>query len=257
MTAPRADPDFQNRSIVTSYAQHSTQHHEERISSAFMMRVFWVFTALALLSVAISLGGKWIGRSIAMAGHTDQMTVHTVTIGDATLKVPANMIRFERARHDGPTDRLDLYLRWPQMEGYTHEARADFNHQNGRNNIIFLSFEEQLMSQDMSGRLQPVYRTLIQPSGRSGPGDLEIHDFTEASGYRDELLVVGRRNGHRPFVARCLAGDAARDTIAPCERDVHLGQGLSLNYRFPATLAGQWQELDAAIVEAASDLVVR
>lgn len=252
-----ADPDMQNRSIVTSHAEPIAQHREEPVSSTFMVRVFWVFIALALLSVAISVAGKWAGRTIAMAGHTDQRTVHEVTIGTETLSVPANMIRFERARHDGSADRLDLYLRWPQLDGYTHEARAEFNHQNGRNTIVFVSFEERMMSQDMSGRLQPVYRTLIQPSGRSGPGGLEIHDFTQASGYRDELLVVGPREGARPFVARCLAGDAARDTIAPCERDVHVGKGLSLTYRFPASLAGEWRELDAALIKAASDFLVR
>lgn len=222
-----------------------------------MLRVFLVFTALALVSVAISIGGKWAGRSIAMAGHTDLRTLHEVTIGTETLAVPANMIRFERARRDGTAERLDLYLRWPQLEGYTHEARAEFNHQNGRHSIIFASFEERMMSRDMSGRLQPVYQSLIEPTGRSGPGGLELHDFTDASGYRDELLVVGRHEGARPFVARCLAGDAARDSIAPCERDVHLGKGLSLTYRFPASLAGQWRELDAAIIEAASDFIVR
>ncbi|TIT92636.1 MAG: hypothetical protein E5W55_17720, partial [Mesorhizobium sp.] len=46
----------------------------EVVDSTFMKRVFYAFAALALLSVAISVGGKWLGRSIAMAGYTDDTT---------------------------------------------------------------------------------------------------------------------------------------------------------------------------------------
>ena len=38
------------------------------VDSKLMKRVFYVFAALAALSMTISVGGKWLGRSIAMAG---------------------------------------------------------------------------------------------------------------------------------------------------------------------------------------------
>lgn len=85
------------------------------VDSRLMRRVFYAFAALALLSVAISLGGKWFGRSIAMAGYSDDMTVRQVVIGKNVIAVPANFIRFEQARRDGIASRLDLYLRYPQM----------------------------------------------------------------------------------------------------------------------------------------------
>ena len=55
------------------------------IDPAFMLRVFYAFAILALLSVAISLAGKWFGRSIAMAGHTDDTTVHEIVLGNDVL----------------------------------------------------------------------------------------------------------------------------------------------------------------------------
>ena len=55
------------------------------VDSTLMKRVFYVFAALALLSIAISLGGKWVGRSIAMAGYTDDATIHEVVIGTSGL----------------------------------------------------------------------------------------------------------------------------------------------------------------------------
>lgn len=222
------------------------------VRSGFMLRVFFAFAALALLSVAISLAGKWAGRSIAMAGHTDDTTVHEIVIGNNVLAAPANTIRFEAARRSGVAARLDLYLRWPEMDGYSHAARDDFNHAGGGRNILFLSFDEPMMSRDMSGRLEPIYRALVKGPGRAGPGGLTVYPFSDVSGYVDEMLIVGGEDTDSPFVARCLAGNAARESLAPCERDIHIGDGLNLTYRMPAELAGSWREVDAAVREAAA-----
>lgn len=219
----------------------------EPVRASFMLRVFVVFACLALLSVAISVAGKWAGRSIALAGHTDSRAVHEVVIGNDVLALPANAIRFEASRRDGVAARIDLYLRWPDLEGYREDVRDDFNHAGGSRSILFLTIDERIMSRDMSGRLGPIYdRVIVQP-GRRGPAGLTVHEFLPGTGYVDEVLVVGQQEGVRPFVARCLSGAAAADSLAPCERDVHVGRGLSLTYRFPAGLAEHWRELDAAV----------
>lgn len=223
--------------------------------TSFMLRVFLVFAVLALLSAAISLGGTWAGRGITLAGHSDDVTRREIVIGKNVLAVPANMIRFEASRRDGPAGRLDLYLRWPQMDGYSHDARDAFNHADGDRSILFLSFEPRLMSRDMSGRFEPIYRELIDEHGRDGPGGLIVHRFTETSGYVDEVLAVGDGRSDEPFVMRCLAGTAARESLAPCERDIHIGEGLSLTYRMPARLAGDWREVEAKVRAVAADFL--
>lgn len=230
---------------------HVTQEGSETgsapVRSRFFMRVFLAFAGLALLSAAISIGGKWAGRTIALAGHTDSTRLHEVVIGNDVLAVPANMIRFEGSRRDGVAARLDLYLRWPEMDGYSNAARDDFNHADGSKTILFLSFEERMMSRDMSGRLDPIYRSLVEGDGRKGPAGLTIYSFVEKSGYMDEILVVGENGNDTPFVARCLSGEQARLSLAPCERDIHIGTGLTLTYRMPAGLAGSWSEVEAAV----------
>lgn len=223
--------------------------------SRFMARVFLAFLALAALSAVISVAGKWWGRSIAMAGHTDDTTIREVVIGNNVLVVPANMIRFETARRDGVTARLDLYARWPQMDGYSNAARDDFNHAGDTRSILFLSFDEPIMSRDMTGRFEPIYRALIDGKGRAGPGGLTVYRFSEKSGYVDEVLVVGDEDGPAPFVARCLSGPAARESLAPCERDIQVADGLNLTYRMPAELAGSWREVDAAVKKLAAGLL--
>lgn len=217
------------------------------VTSSLMTKVFFAFAAMALLSVAISFGGRWFGRSIAMAGYTDDTRIHEIVIGNNVLAVPANLIRFERARRDGVAPRLDLYLRYPTMDGYSKAASRDFNNQGAARNILFLSFEERAMSRDMSGRFAPIYSALIEQPGAPGPDGTTLYAFKEKSGYLNETLVVAQRPGQDPFVARCLSGASAAASLAPCERDVHVGDQLSLTYRFPQEFLADWQALDRAI----------
>lgn len=221
------------------------------IRADFVVKVFYAFAALAIISLVISMGGKWLGKSIAMAGHTDDATTREIVIGNNVLVIPANTIRFEKARHSGVAGRIDLYLRWPALEGYSNTHRAAFNHENGLREIIFLTFEDRMTSRDMSGRFEPIYSALIEQQGTPGPGGLVRYGFRAQSGYVDETLMVGQRPGQTPFVARCLTGAAGEESLAPCERDIHLGDDLSLTYRFPSALLGAWKALDASVMARA------
>jgi hypothetical protein len=225
------------------------------VDSSFMMKVFYAFAILALLSLCISVGGKSLGRSIALAGHAEDVTPHEVVIGNNVISAPSNMIRFDRQRRDGVSERLDLYLRWPLLDGYSDLARDDFNHSNGSRNIVFLSFEERMMSRDMGGRLEPIYASMLVRPGKPGPGGTVLYAFDEKSGYLNEVLAVAPRQGADPFVARCLVGESAAESLAPCERDVHVGDDLSLTYRFPRQLLGDWQALDTAIRAKAASML--
>lgn len=225
------------------------------VDSSFVMKVFYVFAALALLSAGISVGGKWFGRSIALAGHTDDKTLREVVIGNNVISVPANAIRFDRQRRDGVADRLDLYLRWPELDGYSDAARDDFNHARGSRNVVFLSFEERMMSRDMSGRLEPIYASMLVRPGTAGPGGTTLYAFNEKSGYLNEVLVLAPQPDGTAFVARCLAGESAAESLAPCERDIHVGDGLSLSYRFPREFLADWAKLDTAIRAKAASML--
>jgi hypothetical protein len=81
---------------------------------------------------------------------------------------------------------------------------------------------------------------------------MTLYGFTEKSGYLNEVLAVAERPGRDPFVARCLSGPSAEESLAPCERDIQVGDELSLTYRFPREFLGDWQALDAAIAGQAA-----
>ncbi|MCR4266466.1 hypothetical protein [Nitratireductor sp. ZSWI3] len=214
----------------------------------FALRFSQACFLLLLISAVLAAGGKWLGQTLATGGHSDSTEIKEIVIGNDVLSVPANAIRFENARRDGVARRLDLYLRWPELGGYRQATRDDFNHVDGSRRLVFLSIEERLMSRDMSGRFAPIYKRLIEPNGVAGPNGIVFHRFRKDAGYGDEVLAVAAgSDAAPPFVARCLSGQAARESLAPCERDVAIGRNLSLTYRFPAALLGDWRQLDRAI----------
>ena len=225
------------------------------VNSALLLKAFYAFAALVILSLAISIGGRWFGRAISMAGYTDDTSMREIVIGNDVISAPANTIRFEKSRRDGVASRLDLYLRWPEMDGYSEAARPAFNNTDGQKRIIFLGFEPRMMSRDMSGRLQPIYSALTVQPGVPGPEGMTLYGFRENTGYLNEVLAVAARAGEQPFVARCLSGAEAEKSLAPCERDVFVGQDLSLTYRFPRELLGEWRALDAAVMAKAKAML--
>lgn len=227
----------------------------EVVNSTLILKVFYGLAALAILSAAISVGGRWFGHTISMAGYTDDASMHEIVIGNDVISAPANMIRLEKSRRDGAAARLDLYLRWPELDGYGDAARPAFNNADGHKRIIFLGFEPRMMSRDMSGRLQPIYSALTVQPGVPGPEGMTLYGFRENSGYLNEVLAVAARAGEPAFVARCLSGAEAEESLAPCERDVFVGQDLSLTYRFPRELLGEWRALDAGVIAKANAMV--
>ena len=218
----------------------------------FVLRIFAVLAFLAALSAAILIAGKLYGRVIALGGHTDDTTLRDFVIGNNVLSIPANMLRLEDQRQGGEFNKVELYLSWPDMAGYTRDKADDFNHKGGRRSLIFITFEPSIMSRDMSGRVEPIYDAVIAKPGIAGPAGTTMYGFAERSGYLDELLVTAPRNADTPFAARCLAGAEAERSLAPCERDIQVGDNLSLTYRFPKEMLGEWQRLDAAVLTAAS-----
>lgn len=219
----------------------------EEVGANFMTKVFYAFLAMAVLSIGISYAGKSIGRTIALAGHTTDTTMQEVVIGQDVLAVPSNMIRFASERRSGEARKLDIYLSWPDLNGYSDEERGLFNHAGPDHRVIFATFEPRSMPRDMTHRLTPLYRLLIEEPGEPVEGGLVAHRFVEQSGYGDEMLIVDPTRFRTPFVARCLSGLEADAALAPCERDIDIGSGLSMRYRFPRALLAEWRALDASM----------
>lgn len=235
--------------ILCAMSQPLTATPEPRplVSQGFILKTTLVIFILAALTVAVSLAGRWMGQRIAMGGHSVSTALTTIHIEGERLRIPANAIRFDNQRAGGSMERLDLYLLWPQMEGYSTGNRRHFNDADNADKIVFVTIRPTSMPIDMSQRLQPVYQRLIEPTGIQLDNGLTRYRFSNDTRYVGELLYIGERPGQHPFVVRCLEETAFPKGSRSCMRDVNLGDTLSVDYRFSANLLPQWEALDTAI----------
>lgn len=225
----------------------------ELLDSRIYWRMFYAALAIALISVGITVFGREFSHSLAVGDFSSSTEIRRIEIGKTTLLVPENAIRFNAQRKDGREEKLDLFLKWPEMSGYTPALRDNFILTSKDPALLFLSFSEQVMSRDMSGRFDPIYHSLIVQPGAPGPAGLAVYRFREETGFRGETLVTGDDGNGRLFVARCMEKS---NLLTACERDIIAGPSLSVTYRFSWQLLPQWRAIDSAVSAYARKLVV-
>lgn len=229
-------------------APDATTEEMPLISNRFLYRLTAIVALLAALTLAVSIGGRWFGERIALAGHTDSTEEFLIQIGQDKLRLPANMIRFRDQRRNGVTERVDIYFTWPEQQGYSSALRARFDDIAQSSNLIFLQISQSTMSRDMSGRLEPIYSKLFDGDPQPAKFGLTLHRLRSDSGYGKEIILSAQRPDSPDYVVRCLLpGAGEQPTSGDCQRDIHIGQDLTVLYRFSSVLLKDWQHIDAAV----------
>jgi hypothetical protein len=218
------------------------------LSNGFLLKLTAFIGFLAVLTAALTIAGKYYGDRIAMDGRTTSREIFHILVGQDVLALPANTIRFENQRHTGEAETVNVYLSWPELDGYTPRSEARFADPAGSQDLVFIEFSQSVMSRDMSGRLEPIYSRLFRGEPEKGPGGLIVHHLDAKSGFGDEVILTGMTSTGGLYVARCLLPKTpAQATTADCQRDIHVGRDLTLLYRFSSKLLPQWETLDARL----------
>lgn len=218
------------------------------LSPRFLLISVVVIALLALASLAINIYGRLYGAQLALAGHSDSLDVYKIAIGRDLVHLTANTIRFEPQRRDGAAESVDLQLHWPSMEGYSRARRLAFDDVAQVQPLIFLQISQSTMSRDMSGRVEPIYRHLLTGPQEAGPAGLELHHFKPGIGFEGEVLLTGETADGDAYAVRCLI--PSEDKLASssdCQRDIHVGEDLSVLYRFSSRLLPDWKQIDASV----------
>ncbi|MDI7864042.1 hypothetical protein MRS76_19015 [Rhizobiaceae bacterium n13] len=222
--------------------------HEPLVSNRILFRLAVAVTVFALLTLGIGLASSRIGSTIALGGHTESTELFRITIGQDTIALPANAIRFARQRASAPAERIDLYLAWPDMSGYSATQRQRFNDPGAAQELLFMQLSQSTMSRDMSGRLDPIYSHLFDGAAEPGPHGLTLHRLRPDTGYRDEVMLTATRPGKADYVVRCvLPEDESHASNADCQRDIQVGRDLSVLYRFSSLMLADWQRIDERV----------
>jgi len=220
------------------------------LSPRFVWKLTGAIAILCLLTLAISLSGRHFGQSMLLAGHTIDETPVEIIIGNDVLILPTNVIRFEKSRRSGIHDTIDTYFTWPGMTGYTTQTRDLFNQTDSADGLIFAHLNQATMSKDMTGRFGPIYKRLVEGSPIAGPGGLVSYRIKSGTGYASELLYADPTGGTHPYVVRCLVDNPSESgftTQTGCQRDIAIGEDLSLTYRFSINLLEDWKRIEADV----------
>jgi hypothetical protein len=226
---------------------------ESLISSRLLFRLTATIGLLAVLTAAISVVGKNYGEELVLGGHTASTEIKHVIIGQDALALPANVIRFEAQRENHRAQAVSIYLAWPDLDGYSRANAVRFSDPANAEVLIFADFSQSVMSRDMSGRLEPIYRKLFTGTPRQGPAGLVINDLTDKSGFGDEKLLTGTTSSGKIYAVRCIVPQSRRlATSADCQRDVHVGRDLTMLYRFSSSLLPQWERIESGMLAYAA-----
>ncbi len=231
---------------MTSAADNEAS--EPLLSNRLLFRITLVIGLLAALAAGLGVAGRWMGEELALGGNTESREIHRISVGQDLLALPANVIRFESQRRSGRADSVSIFLAWPAMEGFTRANDGAFTDPLSSDRLIFAEFSQSVMSRDMSGRVEPIYRKLFTGSPTTGPAGLEVHSLSRKSGFGDEKLLTATLPDGSLYAVRCLlpaSPDAS--TSADCLRDVRVGKDLTMLYRFSAALLPQWHRIDEAM----------
>lgn len=238
---------------MTMTAASGTETDESLISSRILFRMTAAIGLLAALTAAISVVGKNYGEQIVLGGHTASTEIQHAIIGQDTLALPANVIRFEAQRRSARTEAVSVYLSWPELQGYSRANAIKFSNPTDAEALVFADFSQSVMSRDMSGRMDPIYQKLFAGAPRKGPAGLTIHDLTDKSGFGDERLLTGETADGKVYAVRCvIPRDPKQATAADCQRDVHVGRDLTMLYRFSSNLLPQWERLERGMLAFAA-----
>lgn len=207
-----------------------------------------VVLALALVGTAFvfKTAGQWLSFANPRGDWTEETRPVEISLAKQKLTIPANMIRHAPQRSAArPTDRVDLAVLWPDMKGYAPELAAGFVDASDRSPLILVSFEADSRSQGTSDLLDSVYRTLAVGQPAKGPGGLSLLWLSDGKNGGTDFVVFAEKGAPR-FAARCFT-PTNPGLAATCQRDIRLGEGLVVSYRFRQSYLAEWEMLDRKI----------
>ena len=210
------------------------------------LAVFFVTACLSALVLAYYFAPAPPGLAQEQPAPTDATRPVGLSLGTMRLRIPANYILLASARQGGAVNELALIAMLPDLQGYTLGAAQDLTANAPDSRVVNLMLRIVPALLPEQERLERVYMTQVEnPKGQLGPYGLRQYAFRADSGYHDQDLFVGTGPAG-PMVLLCTK--LASDILSPsCLRDMPLGGGLALSYRFKRAHLSQWRTIDTRI----------
>jgi len=225
----------------------------ERIRPGFLKRFLLVSLVLLIVSLLMFVTAHFYGDNISKAGHSNSTEELQIVINGDYLRIPENKIRFNSQRKSAALERLDLYMHWPSLSGYSDRLNQEFNNSGDNADLIFMSIEPRTMSFDMSGRIGLIYEQFFDGKPEKTETGLIRQALSANGGFIDEDLYYAAASPY-PFATRCVREGAS--TAPFCLRDIHVGKNLMLTYRFHKKYLPQWIDVEQAVRATIKSMIV-
>jgi hypothetical protein len=177
---------------------------------------------------------------------TDDTHRVALDVGSMSFRIPSNYLLFASGRKGGPRQSVELIAFLPDLRGYSSSESQALASNTSDSEAIHFKMAEDENNLSEKDRLQRVYLAqVVAPAGAPGPFGLRQYAFRPETGYRDDDLFVGQTDVG-PMALRCTRASE----IAPspnCLREMLLGPGVSLSYRFKRAHLEHWHDIDASV----------
>jgi len=209
--------------------------------------------ALALVAYGVQWAIEDYRDGIALKGLDGKPSPIALVVAGVPMTIPANMIRFRSERRGGAVDKADLVLHWPTLQGLSDGNTDDFKDPTATAPLIFATISARETTLDASARLDAIYSRFFAGPEIAGAGGLVGRTMADDSPYKGEIVYAAPHGGF-PFVARCMAVETP-DIPATCIRDIDIGRGLTMLYRFNRAFLGDWKAIDSGMEALAAGFV--
>jgi len=220
------------------------RHEESRFWPRLLAGLIALVTAFGLAGIAWAVNGA-INRHhdrIALKGLDGKPSPIALTVGTEELVIPANLIRFPTDRRGGLVTAVDLLLLWPSLDGFSEERSREFRDSSPDAPLIYVTITEADTELDSTTRLDGLYSRYFTGPALPGPGHLVGRAMSPDSPYRGEVVYFQPR-AETPYVVRCLA-QTSEEIPSTCIRELNIGHGLTMLYRFNRSWLGEWRTMD-------------
>ncbi len=209
-----------------------------------LMLIVVVVMSVVIFSFAIA--ARYFGTNAKKAESTADASIMQIIVGNDVLNIPANVFRFEKQRQATTSKRLDLFYYWPGFQGYSKANHNLFyGPDSSTEHLIFSTIQNRTMQFDMSARLQSVYSSLLEGEQEPSVAGLIYQRLRPEAGYSGEELHYQAEN-QQPYVVRCQRVQNG-EIAASCMRDINVGRGITLSYRFSRKLLPHWRAIEATM----------
>ena len=179
---------------------------------------------------------------IALKGLDGKPSPIALTVGGEPLVIPANMIRFPTERRGGAgRPRSTSLLHWPSLDGFSEERAKEFRDGSPQAPLLYVTITAP-RRRSIRPRASPTSTAASSPVRRSPvPAGLVGRTM-------DPDISLSRRDRlFRAAAPRSPSSPAASPRKPPempatCIRDVNIGHGLTMLYRFNRAWLGDWQD---------------